>query len=87
MVVGLVAVEVLFPLEDDEAVWVLRPEKTRWTEQLTRRPAGGTLREYDDLTYSRHWFDRFATWTGRPGVFEMKTHYRPELLGKTARRR
>lgn len=79
---GLVPEDALFPLAQDELVWLLRPERARWSEQLHRRPAGGTLRQYDDFGYSEQWFDRFEDWRGKSGVVELEVPFRTDLLGR-----
>ncbi len=86
VVAGIVPEEALFPLSDAEEVWLMLPERARWERQLGARPPdGGASGQYDDLAYSRLWYDRFATWPGRLPVRRVDVAYRDELLGKVVR--
>lgn len=86
VVAGLVPEEALFPLGEEERVWLLRPDELRWTRQLESRPSGGgSSGQYDDYEYSRLWYGRFAGWADRSGVELLDLPFRPELLGRVVR--
>lgn len=87
VVAGLVPENALFPISNDEEVLLLLPERSRWEEQLRKRPIGsGSLRQYDDFSYSAEWYDRFSTWEtkGFP-VTKVDVPFAPELLGQIAK--
>jgi len=76
---------VVFPLSEDEVVWLLRPERERWERQLRLRPVGGgTSGQYDDYAYSELWYDRFTSWKTRERVHLLEIPFQPELLAKVA---
>lgn len=87
VVAGLVPEDALFPLGEDEEVFLLLPPRERWEEQLRRRPiSGGSSGQYDDYAYSEQWYDRFALWQARGLSYtRLDTAYCPELLGQIAR--
>jgi hypothetical protein len=86
VVAGIVSEEALFPLGPEEEVWLLLPERERWERQLFARPVeGGSSGQYDDYAYSGIWYDRFATWSGRLPVRQIRTDYDASLLGKVVR--
>ncbi|MBK9258524.1 MAG: hypothetical protein IPM54_01660 [Polyangiaceae bacterium] len=87
VVAGLVPEDALFPISNDEEVLLLLPERSRWEEQLRKRPIGsGSLRQYDDFSYSAEWYDRFSTWEtkGLP-VTKIDVPFAPELIGQIAK--
>lgn len=87
VVAGLVREEDLFPLGEEEQVWLLLPPHARWHQQLTQRPSGGgSSGQYDDLAYSEEWYRRFAGWVERGlPCTPLDLEHRPALLGKLAR--
>lgn len=88
IVAGLVPESALFPLGPDEIVWLLRPDRERYLEQLHRRPRGGNSSgQYDDHAYAERWYDRFESWSARSGVHTFDLPFRPDLIGRLARRR
>jgi hypothetical protein len=87
VVAGLVPEHTLFPLDPREQVWLLLPERERWELQLRSRPSGtGSERQYDDIAYSRLWYDRFCEWLAR-GVplRRIDGDFEPGLLGRICR--
>ena len=86
VVAGLVPEDALFPLTDDEHVLLLLPERSRWEEQLHKRPIGsGSLRQYDDFPYAAEWYDRFSTWESRGfPITKIEVPFDPALLGRIA---
>jgi hypothetical protein len=87
VVAGLVPEDALFPLCEDEEVFLLLPPRERWEEQLRRRPTGGgSSHQYDDYAYAEQWYDRFAGWPARGlPCSRLELPYQPELLGEVAR--
>lgn len=86
IVAGLVREEDLFPLREEEQVWLLLPPPAQWRQQLTQRPSGGgSSGQYDDLAYSEQWYQRFACWIERGlPCTRLTLEHQPELLGKLA---
>jgi hypothetical protein len=87
VVAGLVPEDALFPLGEDEEVFLLLPPRERWEEQLRRRPTGGgSSGQYDDYAYAEQWYDRLSSWLARGlPCRRLELPYRPELLGRIAR--
>ncbi len=86
VVSGLVPESALYPLRGDEEVLLLLPERARWEQQLRARPSGGgSSGQYDDLEYSRVWYDRFEGWIaqGLP-LRRIEVPFDPTLIGKVA---
>ncbi|MDP3151454.1 MAG: hypothetical protein Q8N23_02210 [Archangium sp.] len=87
VVAGMVAETILFPVSEDEDVWLLLPERARWERQLLARPVnGGATGQYDDYEYARLWYERFSSWPGRLPVVTIDAPYRQELIGGIADR-
>jgi adenylate kinase family enzyme len=85
VVAGNVREEDLFPLEEDEEVWLIRPEKQRWLEQFTKRPKKYKEHpQFSDHTFSLMMYNRFETWINRPNVRIIETKFVPSRLGKIA---
>ena len=85
VVAGLVPESALFPLSIEEEVLLLLPERIRWETQLRARPPhGGSSGQYDDLRYSRQWYERFESWVERGlPLRQIETPYDASLLGAT----
>lgn len=83
VVAGLVPESALFPLSAEEEVLLLLPERARWETQLRARPAHcGSSGQYDDLSYSRQWYERFESWVERGlPLRRIETPYDASLLG------
>lgn len=83
LVVAAMVTEAIFPLSADEQVWLLRPPRHRWLQQLRCRPkAAGALDPYTDEAYAALWYDRFDGWVGRPGVHVLDLAFRPSQQGE-----
>lgn len=83
IVAGLVPEDVLFPIGEDESVWLLLPDRERWMRQLRTRPVdGGSSGQYDDYAYSEAWYERFGGWVERPGVHRIEVPFDAGLIGK-----
>lgn len=82
LVVAGMVTEALFPLADDEQVWLLRPPREQWLVQLRQRPSdAGALDPYADVEYGQRWYDRFDSWIGRPGVQVIEQRFATEKVG------
>lgn len=87
VVAGVVREEDLFPLSEQEEVYLILPHEAEWRMQLHMRPVEGcSSGQYDDYEYAATWYRRFATWReqGLPCRL-LDIEHRPELLGRIAR--
>ena len=85
VVAGLVREADLFPLAEQEEVWLLAPERARWEQQLAGRPTDVGENVYNDEAYAREWYDRLQTWLGvYPIARVLDVPFEPSLLGASA---
>ncbi len=85
IVVGLAPESAIFPLSEDEVVWLLLPPLDRWRLQLYERPVNrGGAENYDDYCYSETWYARLVHWLGREGVHRLDVPFEQSRVGRVA---
>ncbi len=95
IIVGCVKEEDLFPIGDDEEVWIILPEYERWKKQLSNRPEEYSHISSDTqelIKQKKRGFDKFAkemyeylsTLTIRRELKIIQLEFNPSLIGKVA---
>ena len=88
VVAGILDADFLFPISDNEEVWLILPEKQVWKKQFEMRPSDSCegkdyYEAYTDFSKSEKWYNDYATWIqkGLP-VKKIETMHNSLLLGK-----
>ena len=82
VVAGIVPRACVLPVREDEAVWLLLPDRERWERQFDERPAGEKLRpQYKDRVYAERWYDEFCSWEHDANVRRVLTPFERDRVG------
>ena len=85
VVVGCVCEEAIYPLLENEEVWLIRPDKERWLIQFTKRPLKYKNHpQFKDLEFSEKMYDQFDSWLDRPGLRLIDIEFEEKRIGKLA---
>jgi hypothetical protein len=82
VVAGCVKEEDLFPLDDEEEVWLLLPESKRWVRQLSNRPeVFEGIPQHSNIQFATEMYDIYRDWSNRLDLNLVETEYNPSLIG------
>ena len=85
VVAGSIEEEAIFPLHDDEEVWLIRPAKDRWEKQFSERPAKyGDNPQFKNFQFSEEMYTRFESWLDYEHVKLVEVPFIQERIGKLA---
>lgn len=85
VVAGSVYEEALFPLHDDEEVWLIRPTKDRWEKQFSERPKKyADTPQFKNFPFSDEMYERFESWLDYDNVKLVEVPFLQERIGKLA---
>lgn len=70
IVAGIISSEILFPLSQNEEVWLLLPKMENWKRQFEMRPLDNDnskdyFENYSDYAFSEKAYYEFASWKDR----------------------
>lgn len=88
VVAGILSREILFPITEDEEVWLILPAKEDWIRQMSDRPVDAGIgkayfENYVQPHWSERWYQEFENWLhdGLP-LKKLELPFLPSLLGR-----